>query len=114
MRFLSIGEHALEVPVQSPHDADARQHRGPAVFRDEDQGLYGCAPFRRVVLGFRQLRDVGRGVPQRDGSGGRWEAGLARRNAGTSPCQGCALASSEHAAGRPPARMQTRYIQGST
>ena len=51
MRFLSIGEHALEVPVQSPHDADARQHRGPAVFRDEDQGLYGRAPFRRAPAG---------------------------------------------------------------
>jgi hypothetical protein len=38
MRVFPVGvEHALDVPVQRPHDADPRQHRRPAALRDQQQ-----------------------------------------------------------------------------
>jgi hypothetical protein len=54
----------FDVTVQRPHDADPGQHRWPAVFGYEDQRLHGGLPFRRGVLGFRQLRGVVSGIPQ--------------------------------------------------
>ena len=57
-------KHPLDVPVQRPHDADPRKHRGPTALGDEDQRLHRGLPFRRVVLGFRELGHVGRSIPQ--------------------------------------------------
>jgi hypothetical protein len=56
MRILSVGELADVVPVERPHDADARQHRGAAAGRDQDQGFHGVLPLRRAVLGLGKRR----------------------------------------------------------
>jgi hypothetical protein len=67
MRILAIGiEHPLDVPVQGPHDADARKHRRPAERHHQDQGFHRCLPLSGRVLGFRELRDVIAGILQRD------------------------------------------------
>jgi hypothetical protein len=55
-------EHALDVSVQRPHDADTRKHRRPARRRDQDQGFGGGLPCRSLLLGFWQFSDVGAGV----------------------------------------------------
>jgi hypothetical protein len=52
-------EHPLDMAIQRPHDADAREHRRAAERRDEDQGFHCCLPFGGLVLGFRELRDIG-------------------------------------------------------
>ena len=50
MRLFAVGiEHALDVAVQSSHDADARKHRWAAVLRDQDQGFHCRLPLRRRV-----------------------------------------------------------------
>jgi hypothetical protein len=51
--------------VQCPHDPDRRQHRRPALRRDQDQGLHRGSPFRRLV-GLRKLRDVVAGILESD------------------------------------------------
>ena len=56
MRILSVGELADVVPVERPHDSDARQHRGAAAVRDQDQGFHGVLPLRRAVLGLGKRR----------------------------------------------------------
>jgi hypothetical protein len=44
-------EHPLNVTVQSPHDADAREHRWPAERRDQDQDfLLGTGQSRQKRL----------------------------------------------------------------
>jgi hypothetical protein len=48
MRILSVGELADVVPVERPHDSDARQHRGAAAGRDQDQGFHRVLPLRRA------------------------------------------------------------------
>jgi hypothetical protein len=55
-------ELANLVTVQGLHDADPRQHCRAAFRRDQDQGLRRRLPFRRFVLRFRKLRDVGAGI----------------------------------------------------
>jgi hypothetical protein len=62
MLFAVGVEHALDVTVQGPHDADASEHGGAARRRDQDQGLHGGLPFLSLMLGFRKLRDVTPGV----------------------------------------------------
>jgi len=54
------------VTVYCAHYADPREHRRPAGRRDQQQGFHRCLPFRRFVLGLRELRDVGAGVLERD------------------------------------------------
>ena len=54
----------FDVTVQRPHDADPGQDRRAAVLCNEDQRLHGGLPFRRGVLGVRQLRDVAGGISQ--------------------------------------------------
>jgi hypothetical protein len=44
---------------------DAREHSGAAASR-EHQRFHGRLPFRGLVLGLRQLRDVSAGIPQGD------------------------------------------------
>jgi len=67
MMVFPIGvEHTLDVTVERPHNADARKHCRPIVFRDQDQGFHGCLPLWCLVLGFRKLRDVGPSILQRD------------------------------------------------
>jgi hypothetical protein len=59
-------EHALDVAVQCPHDADACEHRRAAERRDQDQRLHGGLPLRSFVLGLRKLGDVGASILKRD------------------------------------------------
>jgi hypothetical protein len=67
MGVFAIGiKLANDVQVQCPHDANAREHRRPAVRRDQDQGLHRRLPLRGGVLGLRQLGDEIPGVLQRD------------------------------------------------
>src|SRR5258708_6557943 len=67
MMVFAIGiEHALDVAVQCPHDADARKHRRPARGRDQDQSFHGRLPVGSLVLGLRKLRDVVASVLERD------------------------------------------------
>ena len=68
MMLFAIGiEHAFNVPVKRPHDADARHHRRAAVaFGDQDQGLNGCLPFLDLLFGLRQLLDKSCGILESD------------------------------------------------
>jgi hypothetical protein len=66
VRFFAVGEDALDVPVERPHDADPRQHRRPATCRDEYEGLHRGLPLWRLVLGLGKLRDVAAGVLECD------------------------------------------------
>ncbi len=59
-------EHALDSPVQRPHDADACEHRRPADRRDKDQGFHRRLPFLGLMLGLRQVRDVTAGILEGD------------------------------------------------
>jgi hypothetical protein len=59
-------ELANMVAVQCPHDADPREHRRPAVRRDQDQGLHCCLLLRRFVLSRPKFRDVIAGILERD------------------------------------------------
>jgi hypothetical protein len=54
------------VPVQGLHDADPREHRWPAERHDQDQGFHSCLPFRRLVLGLREPRNVIAGILECD------------------------------------------------
>ena len=56
--FARWAEHALDVPIDRPHDADAREHRRAAERRHQDQSFHGCLPFRSLVNGVRKLGDV--------------------------------------------------------
>src|SRR5260370_36991086 len=59
-------EHALDVPIQGPHDTDACKPCRPAERRDQDQGFHRGLPLCGLVLGLRELGDVGAGILQRD------------------------------------------------
>src|SRR5258706_15196877 len=48
--------------LQGSHDADAREHRGAARRRDQDQRLHCCLPLRSLMLGLRQLGYVFAGI----------------------------------------------------
>jgi len=51
MMLFPIGiEHALDVAVQSPHDADAGQHSWAAVLCDQEQHFDRGLPFLRVAV----------------------------------------------------------------
>jgi len=66
MLFASWIKHPFDVPVQRLHDADPSEHRWPAEIGDQDQRFHSRLPFRRLVLGLGQLRDVIAGVHQGD------------------------------------------------
>jgi hypothetical protein len=68
-------EHAFDVPVQRPHDADPRKHRRPARRRNQDQRFHGRLPFRGFVLGFGKLGNVGSSILQGDelATAGQWD-----------------------------------------
>ena len=59
-------EHALDVTVQRPHDTDAREHRWPAMLRNQQKSLHRGLPFFGIVLCLEQFRDVVSGVAQGD------------------------------------------------
>ena len=59
-------ELALDVAIQRPHYTDAREHRRAAMRRYQDQGLHRRLPFRRFVLGLRELGDVFAGILKGD------------------------------------------------
>jgi hypothetical protein len=59
-------EHAFDVSVQCPHDADTRKYGRSSERRDQDQGFHCRLPLRRHVLGLRQLGDMYAGILQRD------------------------------------------------
>jgi len=65
MVVLPVGEHALDVPVERPHDPDLRQHRRAAFFDNQHQGADRRLPLGCAVFCFRQLGDVVPGVAQR-------------------------------------------------
>jgi hypothetical protein len=62
MLFARRIEHALAVAIQRSHDADPRQHRRAVALGTEQQCLGRRLPFRRLVLGLGQLRDVASGI----------------------------------------------------
>jgi hypothetical protein len=68
MMLFAIGiEHALDVSVKRSRNADARHHRRAAVaFGYQDQDFNGSLPLLGLVLGLRELCDVGCRVLQRD------------------------------------------------
>jgi hypothetical protein len=59
-------EPPLDVAIECPHHADPRHHRRAVLFCDQDQAFHRCLPFRRFMLCFWQLGDVGPGVLQGD------------------------------------------------
>jgi hypothetical protein len=58
-------EHSHDLPVQCPRDADARKHRWPVMFYDQQQRLHRGLPFVGVVLCLGQFGDLERGVAER-------------------------------------------------
>ena len=48
----------FDVAVQRPHDADPRMHQRPAILRRHDQAPDRRLPFRKVLLGLRQLHEA--------------------------------------------------------
>jgi hypothetical protein len=63
MMIFAIGvEYPLDVPVQRPHDADAREHRRAVLFRLPGSGIHRGLPLWHAVIGFRELGDVGASV----------------------------------------------------
>jgi hypothetical protein len=44
-------KHGLEVPVDRPHDADAREQRWPVLFCDQQLGLHRGLPLIGIVFG---------------------------------------------------------------
>jgi hypothetical protein len=53
-------EHALDVPVRCPHDADARKHCRPIRFRDQDQSFHRnslAALGSLSQIGFDRMRE---------------------------------------------------------
>jgi hypothetical protein len=64
--FARAIEHPLNVTVQSPHDADAREHRWPSERPRPGSRLPSPPAIPRRVLGLRQLGDVGTGVLERE------------------------------------------------
>lgn len=59
-------KHALDVPVDRSHDADAREQRWPVLFCDQQQRFQRGLPFVGIVFGLGQLGDVRGGVTERD------------------------------------------------
>src|SRR5258706_7500026 len=74
-------EHPLDVPVQCPHNADARHHGRAVVLDDQEHGFDRRLPLGEILLGFGQLHhDVTGGVLEGDklataGKGNRIDAG---------------------------------------
>jgi hypothetical protein len=67
MRVSAIGvEHALDVPIQCPHDANTCKHRWAARLSDQDQGFHRGLPFGGLMLGFRKPRDEFAGILKSD------------------------------------------------
>ena len=61
--FAGRVKHALDVPVDRPHDSDAREHRWSAMFRDQ-QRFHPGLPFVGIVFGLGQFGDVCGGVTE--------------------------------------------------
>jgi hypothetical protein len=67
MRVSPVGvEHPRDVPVQSPHHADARMHQEVAAFGGADQAVDSSLLVGMVLLCLGQLHDVGGGILERD------------------------------------------------
>ena len=58
-------EHALDVPIERLHDADAREQRWPVKFCDQQQRFRRGLPFVGIVSGLGQFGDVLGGIAQR-------------------------------------------------
>jgi hypothetical protein len=68
VRVLTIGiEYSLDVPIQRPHDADARKHRRAVIVDDQEHRFDRGLPFLEVLFGL--------GVLERDELAARAEAG---------------------------------------
>ena len=63
--FARAIEHALNVPIERLHDADARKHRRAAERRHQDQRFHRRLPFRKLVNCLRKLGDVIAGIFER-------------------------------------------------
>jgi hypothetical protein len=59
-------EHPIDVRIERPHHAFAREHRGTAVRHHQHQGFDCRLPFRRLMNGPRKLGDVSSGVFEHD------------------------------------------------
>jgi hypothetical protein len=58
-RMLSrCSKHPLDVPIDSPHHADARVHEQVAAFGGADQATDRCLPFLDILLSLGQACDV--------------------------------------------------------
>jgi hypothetical protein len=51
-------EHALDVAVQRPHEADAHHHGRPIEIDDQEQGFDRSLPLLESLLGLRQFHDI--------------------------------------------------------
>lgn len=54
------------VPIERPHDADAREHGRAAKLRDQEQRFHCGLPRRGVVFGLGQLGDELGRIPERN------------------------------------------------
>jgi hypothetical protein len=67
MRIFARGTKlSNDVPVQRPHDADARHHSRPIELDDQEHSFDRGLPFLEILLSLRQLHDVAGGILQRD------------------------------------------------
>jgi hypothetical protein len=67
MRVFAIWvELAHDVPVQGPHEADARHHGWAVVFDDQEQRFDRGLPLREILLRLRKLLDIFGGVLKGD------------------------------------------------
>jgi len=92
--------------VQCPHDPDPRQHRRPAVRRDQDQGLHRGLPLWCRVFRLRQFGDVVAGILERDELAPRG-SGIGSSNARFQP-----RSATSSLVGQLPARIEVRSDVG--
>jgi hypothetical protein len=59
-------EHALDVAIERPHDADARMHQEVATFGGADQASDGGLPLVELLFGLRKSGDVVSGIFEGD------------------------------------------------
>ncbi len=65
MLLFAIGiEDPFNVPVQCPHDTDARHHGRAVEFDDQEQGSDRSLPLLEILLILRKLHDVVGGIAQ--------------------------------------------------
>jgi hypothetical protein len=62
--FARRTKRPFDVPVQRPHDDDARHHGRPIEIDDQEQGFYHGLPLIEILFGLRQAGDLVVGIAQ--------------------------------------------------